>query len=138
MEKVPDRKAGEDLRLHQGWKYALGLEVDHPGFHYSSLCNFRGRLVESEAERIGFDAILTALRETGLVRKGKRQRLDSTFRQIEQILPLSSVIEEDALTIPFDALGRDRSRSVGSKNAQLHLQIIDTCQQFILRENNSQ
>jgi transposase len=78
MEKVPDRKAGENLRLHQGWKYALGLEVDHPGFHYSSLCHFRGRLLEGEAERIGFDAILTALREAGLVCKGKRQRLDST------------------------------------------------------------
>ncbi len=78
MEKVPDRKAGENLRLHQGWKYALGLEVDHPGFHYSSLCNFRGRLVEGDAERIGFDAILTALREAGLVSRCKRQRLDST------------------------------------------------------------
>lgn len=78
MEKVPDRKAGENLRLHQGWKYALGLEVDHPGFHYSSLCNFRLRLVEGEAARIGFDAILTALREAGLVSKHKRQRLDST------------------------------------------------------------
>ncbi len=78
MEKVPDRKAAENLRLHQGWKYALGLEIDHPGFHYSSLCNFRGRLVEGASERIGFDAILSALRETGLVAKGKRQRLDST------------------------------------------------------------
>lgn len=78
MEKVPDRKAGENLKLHQGWKYALGLEVGHPGFHYSSLCNFRGRLVANEAERIGFDAILAALREAGLVRKSNRQRLDST------------------------------------------------------------
>lgn len=78
MEKVPDRKAGENLRLHQGWKYALGLEVDHPGFHYSSLCNFRGRLLEGEAGRIGFDTILTALRKAGLVHKGRRQRLDST------------------------------------------------------------
>ena len=78
MEKVPDRQAAENVRLHLGWKYALGMEVDHGGFHYSSLCNFRGRLVEAEAQRIGFDAILDALREAGLVSKHKRQRLDST------------------------------------------------------------
>jgi transposase len=78
MEKVPDRQAAENVRLHLGWKYALGMEVDHAGFHYSSLCNFRGRLVEAEALRIGFDAILDALREAGLVSRRKRQRLDST------------------------------------------------------------
>lgn len=78
MEKVPDRKAAENVRLHLGWKYALDLEVDDTGFHYSSLCNFRERLVEGEAERIGFDSILDALRESGLVRKRSRQRLDST------------------------------------------------------------
>jgi transposase len=78
MEKVPDRQAAENLRLHLGWKYALGLEVDHPGFHYSSLCKFRGRLLEAEMQRIGFDAILDALRDAGLVSRRKRQRLDST------------------------------------------------------------
>ena len=78
MEKVPDRQAAENVRLHLGWKYAIDLEVDDAGFHYSSLCNFRGRLVDREATRIGFDAILEALREAGLVRKRSRQRLDST------------------------------------------------------------
>ncbi len=78
MEKVPDRQAADNVRLHLGWKYALGLEVDHGGFHYSSLCHFRGRLLEGGAERIGFDAIVEALAAAGLVRKRKRQRLDST------------------------------------------------------------
>jgi len=78
MEKVPDRQAAENARLHLGWKYALGLELDHGGFHYSSLCHFRGRLVEAEAARIGFDAILDALRDAGLVSRCRRQRLDST------------------------------------------------------------
>ncbi|MBU8934947.1 MAG: hypothetical protein KOO62_13255 [candidate division Zixibacteria bacterium] len=48
-----------------------------------------------------------------------RRRLETTFSEIEQILPLSSTIEKDTLTIPFEALSRDRARSVGSKNAQL-------------------
>lgn len=78
MEHVPDRKAAENIRLHLGWKYALDLELHESGFHYSTLCNFRERLVEADAGRIGFDAILDALREAGLVRKRSRQRLDST------------------------------------------------------------
>ena len=78
MEKVPDRQAIENVRLHLGWKYALGLEVDHAGFHYSSLCNFRTRLAEGGAQRVDFDAIMAGLREAGLVRKRSRQRLDST------------------------------------------------------------
>ena len=78
MEKLPDRQAAENVRLHLGWKYALGLEVDHGGFHYSSLCNFRSRLIESDAQRVVFDTILDALYEAGLVKRRKRQRLDST------------------------------------------------------------
>lgn len=78
MEKCPDRQAANNARLHLGWKFALGLEIDDEPFHYSSLSNFRKRLVEAEAERIGFDAILEALREAGLVKKKRRQRLDST------------------------------------------------------------
>ena len=75
---VPDRKAVENVKLHLGWKYALDLELDEEGFHHTTLVNFRQRLVEGEAVRIGFDAIVDALREAGLVRKGGRQRLDST------------------------------------------------------------
>ena len=78
MEKVPDRKALEHVKLHLGWKYALDLELDEKGFHHTTLVNFRQRLVQAGAERIGFDAIIDALGEAGLVRKGGRQRLDST------------------------------------------------------------
>jgi len=78
MEKVPDRKAAENLKLHLGWKYALDLELDERGFHYSTLCNFRGRLLENDMMRVGFDVIVDALRDAGLLRKNSRQRLDST------------------------------------------------------------
>ena len=78
MEKCPDRQAADNARLHLGGKFALGTEVDDKAFHYSSLSNFRKRLVEAEAHRVGFDAILEALRAAGLVRKNRRQRLDST------------------------------------------------------------
>lgn len=78
MEKAPDRKAEEYVRLHLGWKYALDLELADDGFDHSSLGKFRDRLLDGGAERIGFDALLVGLREAGLVKKHSRQRLDST------------------------------------------------------------
>lgn len=78
MEKAPDRKAEEYVRLHLGWKYALDLELGYEGFDHSSLGKFRDRLLNGEAGRIGFDALLDGLREVGLVKKRSRQRLDST------------------------------------------------------------
>jgi transposase len=78
MEKVPDSKATEYVRLHLGWKYALDLEFDYRGFHPTSLVKFRERLLEGESERFVFDSLLDSLRDAGLVRKKSRQRLDST------------------------------------------------------------
>lgn len=78
MEKAPDTKAVENVKMHLGWKYALELDLDHNGFHATSLVKFRDRLLESESERLMFDAILDGLREAGLVRKKSKQRLDST------------------------------------------------------------
>lgn len=78
MEKVPDRKAEECVRLHLGWKYALDLELGYEGFDHSSLGKFRDRLLDGDAARIGFDALLDGLRQAGLVKKHSRQRLDST------------------------------------------------------------
>ena len=67
MEKLPDRQASEAVRLHLGWKLALGLEVGYAGFDASSLSVFRGRLVEGGAERVSFDAVLETLREAKAV-----------------------------------------------------------------------
>lgn len=78
MEKVPDRKAAEMVKLHLGWKYALDLEMNDAGFHHTALVRFRARLVEGGAERTVFDALLAALRSNGLVRRGGKQRVDST------------------------------------------------------------
>ena len=44
----------------------------------TSLVKFRNRLLEGEAERVGFDALLSALSSSGLVRRNGKQRLDST------------------------------------------------------------
>jgi hypothetical protein len=78
MEKVPDRKAVELVRLHLGFKHALNLRVDDRGFHSTSLVTFRERLMAHKDGRLLFDAILQALYEKGLVKRNGKQRLDST------------------------------------------------------------
>ena len=78
MEKAPDRKAVDQVKLNLGWKYALDLEWEDTGFHPTSLVVFRQRLVDGKAERIGLDAVLKKLVDRGLVRKRSKQRIDST------------------------------------------------------------
>jgi len=78
MEKVPDRKAAEHVRVHLGWKYALDLEIDDRGFEATSLVVFRRRLVDGGLERVIFDAVLETLRSEGLVGRRSKVRVDST------------------------------------------------------------
>lgn len=78
MEKAPDRQAADLVKLHLGWKYALDLEMGYKGFHPTSLVKFRNRLLEGEVERVVFDALLNGLREAGLVKRRRKERLDST------------------------------------------------------------
>jgi transposase len=78
MEKAPDRKAIENIRLHIGWKYALDLSWDYTGFHPTSLSEFRKRLVKHSAARVLFDAVLDEVQAAGLVKKRRKDRIDST------------------------------------------------------------
>jgi hypothetical protein len=78
MEKAPDRQAVERLRLHLGWKHALGLAVNDAGFHPTTLVYFRQRLLEHQQSRVVFDALLQGLEGQGLIRRRGKQRLDST------------------------------------------------------------
>jgi len=78
MEKAPDRQALERVRLHLGWKHALGLAVNDAGFHATSLVVFRRRLLEHQEGRCVFDGILQGLEAKGWVKRRGKQRLDST------------------------------------------------------------
>ena len=44
-ENLTDRQAAEAVRDRMTWKYALGLELEDPGFDASVLSEFRSRLV---------------------------------------------------------------------------------------------
>jgi hypothetical protein len=78
METAPDRRAGQNVRLHLGWKHALDLPVNYKGFHATNLVHFRNRLLEHDQDRLAFDAILQQLHKKGLVKRAGKQRLDST------------------------------------------------------------
>ena len=75
---LSDRDAAEAVRCRIDFKYALGLELDDPGFHHSVLGDFRERLLEEgRADRL-LDLALARLKEAGLVRDRTSQRTDST------------------------------------------------------------
>ena len=78
MEKVSDRRAAEQMAYHLGWKYALELELAYQGFHPTVLVYFRDRLEENQASRVIFDGIIDLLIEQGLIKRGGKQRIDST------------------------------------------------------------
>ncbi|MFD0419235.1 IS1182 family transposase [Streptomyces sp. NPDC127108] len=77
-EGLTDRQAAHAVRSRLDWKYALSLELTDTGFDFSVLSEFRGRLVDGDAGREVFDAVLRAAGEAGLVKPGKRQRTDAT------------------------------------------------------------
>src|SRR5262245_3834156 len=77
-EDLSDRQAADAVRGRIDWKYALGLELDDPGFDFSILAEFRGRLAAGGAERLVLDEMLEACKDRGLLTARARQRTDST------------------------------------------------------------
>jgi transposase len=76
---LSDRDAAEAVRCRTGFKYALGLDLDDPGFHHSVLSNFRDRLLEEKGQPDRLPGLaLARLKEAGLVRERATQRTDST------------------------------------------------------------
>ncbi len=78
LEHLSDRQAADAVRARIDWKYALGLELTDPGFHFSVLAEFRARLVAGEAEHLLLDAMLERFKARGLVKARGKQRTDST------------------------------------------------------------
>ena len=77
-ENLTDRQAAEAVRDRMTWKYALGLELEDPGFDASVLSEFRSRLVAGDLTCLALDALLERLAGLGLVKASGRQRTDST------------------------------------------------------------
>jgi len=78
LEHLSDRQAADAVRARIDWKYALGLELTDPGFHFSVLTEFRARLVAGGAEHLLLDRMLERFKTCGLVKARGKQRTDST------------------------------------------------------------
>jgi transposase len=77
MEHISDRQARAMVRTRIDWKYALHLPLSYGGFDASVLSEFRDRLVNNEAQRKIFDALLERLKAEGLLKGRGLQRSDS-------------------------------------------------------------
>ncbi len=78
IERLSDRAAAHNLRFRLDWKIAFDLELDFKGIHPTTLVYFRERLLANEKAGYAFDKVLEHLKEVGLVKKGAKQRIDST------------------------------------------------------------
>jgi transposase len=77
-EGLSDERAMEAVRLHLGWKVALGLPIDHGGFHPTTLVKFRARLLLHGKERLALERTLELATELGLMKGTVEQIVDST------------------------------------------------------------
>ena len=77
-EDLTDRQAAEAVRGRIDWKYILGLTLTDPGFDYSVLSEFRGRLVTSGNIDKLLDRLLEICKVQGLIKERGQQRTDST------------------------------------------------------------
>jgi transposase len=66
------------MKYRLDWKIAFGLPIDFAGIHNTTLVLFRDRLIENEKSSYAFDKILDHLTSLGLIKKGQKQRIDST------------------------------------------------------------
>jgi transposase len=60
------------------WKYALSLDFTNPGFDFTLLHDFRGRLPAHEAAQRLLDTLLTTCKARGWIMARGTQRTDST------------------------------------------------------------
>src|SRR5919202_6047111 len=62
-----DEQAMECVAWDLRWKVALGLPVDHEGWHPTSLTKFRARLLLHEFERVALERPLESAEELGML-----------------------------------------------------------------------
>ncbi|MFI1532380.1 transposase [Streptomyces griseus] len=75
--ELSERQAAESVRKRIDFKYALGMELEDPGFHHSVITDFRQRLAEEGRADKLLDLALEKIRVLGPVRERDRQPTDS-------------------------------------------------------------
>lgn len=78
VENLTDRQAADAVRARIDWTYLLELELTDEGCDYSTLSEFRARLLDGDAAHRLLDALLAHCKERGLLKARGRQRTDAT------------------------------------------------------------
>ena len=78
-EGLSDRQAAEAARSRIDWKYMLGLGLEDPGFDFSVLSEFRGRLAAGGVGEQLLNTLLEALKTHKLIKERSQVRTDSTY-----------------------------------------------------------
>jgi len=73
-----DEQAMECVAWDLRWKVALGLAVDHEGWHPTSLTKFRARLLLHDKEQLALENTLRLAEEIGMLEGTAEQIIDST------------------------------------------------------------
>lgn len=73
-----DEQAMECVAWDLRWKIALGLSVDHQGWHPTSLTKFRARLLLHRLERVALERSLELAEQLGMLDGPVEQIIDST------------------------------------------------------------
>jgi transposase len=75
---LSDEQAMESVAWDLRWKVALGLAVDHRGWHPTSLTKYRARLLLHGKERLALENTLRLAEELGMLDAPAEQIVDST------------------------------------------------------------
>jgi transposase len=113
---ISDRQAMEAVRFDLRWKVALGLPLDHGGFHPTSLVKFRARLLLHGKERLAFERSLELARELGLLGEAVEQVVDSTPM-------LGAAATQDTVTLVRSGV-RKLLDAVASEDAEAAAQLV--------------
>jgi transposase len=120
-----DEQAMECVAWDLRWKIALGLAVDHQGWHPTSLTKFRARLLLHELERVALERTLQIATELGMLDGPVEQIIDSTpmlgaaatqdtvrlvRHGVKQLLDAVAVLDADAAGRLERALAFDYAR----------------------------
>src|SRR5688572_13010668 len=122
---LSDEAAMQAVAWDLRWKIALGLAVDHDGWHPTSLTKFRARLLLHGKEALALEATLRLAEEIGLLEGTAEQIIDSTpmlgaaatqdtvrlvRHGVRKVLDAVGAVDQDAAVCLGDGLDFDYTR----------------------------
>lgn len=77
-DRTSDRETARRCRADLDWKLALGLPIDHPGFHPTTFSVFRSRILLHDKDEALFRTVVERAVEAGLFPRRTLQLIDSS------------------------------------------------------------